>query len=299
MPGQCAVTSAYTGDVTALCIARLPGGEGAAVSGGSGVLAGIGSQLHAYSLPSGNRCCCTTVLPDAARLHGIACLPEEAGSAACTAARPALLVAVHGGRHAALLRLLGPAAAGSDACASSPGVSGWEVQRLVQLPRFQHWTMDVQLSLAGSGSAVHLAVGLSSNAVEAFVTQLPAAAGTGSALGSVPGQQQQAQPPRAQRVLHAQGAQRCLLYSMVMLPRQQGDGGGTSAGQGSGRSSSTFWLVAGGTVFLDVLIWATPAAEAPRAAAAAAAAALASPAPAMAATLYRLKGHEGSIHRCG
>jgi hypothetical protein len=306
---QCSVSSlAYTGDVTALCVAHLP-----PLPGGSAatplLLAGMGSQLHVYALPAGQRCCCAAVLPDATRLHGIAWLPAAAGGSAA-AERPHLLLAVHGGRHAALLSLLGPtpvAAAGSHAG------GGWEVRVLARLPRLQHWTMDVQLSWAGGvgvggvgsreqgacSGGVHIALGLSNNAVEAFHVSLP------------PSDDRSAPDAAAARcLLRAAGRERCLLYSMALLPRRQPSahsvhsvahaGHAAAAGEDSERTGSgggdgggdTFWLVAGGSVYLDVLVWATPAMPAAGAAAAAAAGAAAP-------TLLRLQGHEGSIHRWG
>lgn len=297
---QCSVESlAYAGDITALAVAHLPPCA-ASVAATAVLLAGVGSQLHVYSLPSGHRCCCAAALPDAARLHGVAWLPEH--PAASPGARPQLLVAVHGGRHAALLRLLGPASAAEAASGAE-----WQLQLLLQLPRFQHWTMDVQLSpvaagnTAASGSAttaVHVAVGLSSNAVDVFSITLPV----------------EPEHPGVQRVVHAEGADRCLLYSMSVLPpRQQPQVHGQSSGAAdsssdscasgsgcNGAASRAMWLVAGGSVFLDVLVWATPAcAVSGSTAAVTSAASLGSPAGSVVApTLYRLKGHEGSIHRC-
>ena len=324
---------AFTGDVTALCIASLQtsASDGQAIADGGGdstgggtpsgaatlLLAGIGSQLHVYHLPSGQRCCCVAVLPDSARVHGISWVQEPAAAAAAGSQRPALLLAVHGTRHAALLRLVGPPAADAD--------GEWRVEPLVQLPRFQPWTMDVQLSLADSsgtyssgsghssgGCSLLLAVGLSDNSVQAFSIQLPSSkigssgsggSSSGSGISSGSG------AARVQPVVHAECSDRCLLYSMALLLQQQdgrqlpenghqiqhqepGSGSGGSTSNGSTSSSSGHYLVAAGTIFLDVVVWATPAASAAPLGDQAAATPKASP------LLFRLKGHEGSIHRC-
>lgn len=251
------------------------------------LLAGMGSQLHAYALPSGELACCATVLPDAVRVHGISWLaasPTPDG-------RLQLLAAVHGGRRAALLRLLGPAHGCSPA-------SGWSVHQLAMLPPFQHWTLDAQLTRAGSsgGSAgsLLLAVGLSSNAVAAFSLELQASGEC-----------------RMQQMAAAECAGRCLLYSLALLPQpaaapaaagqpqlasqgqrqacgeQPQQPGEQQPGAGGARS----WLVAAGTILLDVLVWRTPAA---------AAGCTDGPPPLHAVVvqpLLLLKGHEGSIHR--
>lgn len=288
----------YAGDVTALlCVPQLtatsppaPGRDGSNGSIGSDtppppppappaslLLAGIGSQLLVYTLPAGRLCGCATVLPDAVRVHGIAALPVPSSSGA----RPQVLAAVHGRQHAAFVRLLGPA---DDDTQSGSDNASWEVQPLLLLPLSLHrpWTMDVRLSWGGAAcDTVLLAVGLSSNAVEVFSIR-PDAPGC-----------------PATRVLHAECTDRLLLYSLALAPRpcataaaaqqqqrpeQQQQRSGSSGGGG------THWLVAAGTILLDVLVWATPEA-------ASGGPAVGPDAPTLLAPLLRLKGHEGSIHR--
>lgn len=319
LPGPARASSvqseAASSDVTALCIAGLRNDVGAsspaATAGSSAkarlLLAGVGSQLHAFQLPSGVRCCCTTVMPDATRLHGISWLQEGSAEPGCLQ----LLVAVHGARHAALLRISGPAWAGSSSSCSG----GWQIQAVARLPRFQHWTMDAQLSWGdaghgGTGSSILFAVGLSNNSVQAFSIHLPGSIGSSS-------RQCGAQPCITPTLL-ADCSDRCLLYSMSLLQRQQGppqqqeqrcahqqsqqlepqqggqrqqqqqqeQGSQHPLQQQQGSAGGTYWLVAAGTVFLDVLVWATPLASAGGAAAHAV------------LPLLRLQGHEGSIHRC-
>lgn len=217
---QAAVSAAQTGDVTALCVLDL--GDDAIV------LAGIGSQLHAYSLPCGAQLLCQPVLPYGIRLHGIVaalpCGPPDSRL---------LLLAVHGDRHAAVLAL--------DLAAA-------RVLPVCRLPRFHHWTMAAHISAAGQlggsegGSrggatglppAVLVAVGLSDNSLQAFRVDIspacfaPAppsssiwgAAGSDTAGGCWDGGP--AAATRAERLLWVEGAERCLLYSMALHCREQ------------------------------------------------------------------------------
>lgn len=324
LPTESKLPAAFIGDVAALCIATWSSSDcvkpthspnaccssagtaaaasaacAAAATSGTLLLAGIGSQLLVYELPSGRLLCCEAALPSAARLHGIAWLPCPAEANG----RPVLLVAVHGGRHAALLRLLGPAAAAQDGGDSdSDGHASWELQLLTQL-RFLEWTMEVQLA-PSSGCSAQLAVGLSSNAVQLFAV-----------LCSVGGSGDGTRPRCAlQQLGQVECSERSLLYSMALLPRQQqpcGDNGSNSSERvnGSNRGGSsqrdTGWLVAAGTILHDVLVWAVPEpASHPAAAATAvggsAAQALLVPSErrTVVAPLFRLKGHVGSVHRC-
>jgi hypothetical protein len=182
--------------------------------------------------------------------------------------------------------------------------------------------MDVQLSMVGSsgscpsssssssssgggGCSLLLAVGLSDNSVQAFTIQLcMPPSSTDSTTGSS-GRGNGSSAARVQPVVHSECSDRCLLYSMALLPQQHGlqepekghqlQKKETSSSSGSGGGGRYSYLVAAGTIFLDVVVWAAPAA-------AAAAAVLdgtqAAAAPQMALVLFRLKGHEGSIHRC-
>lgn len=347
-------SEAASSDVTALCIAHLRHDVGtssytADAAGSSAetrlLLAGVGSQLHAFQLPSGECCCCSTVMPDATRLHGISWLQERSTESG----RLQLLAAVHGARHAALLRLCGPALGGSSSSSSRDAVgcdsgtesssrdnsgssncedgnagAGWQVQVVALLPRFQYWTMDAQLSWTDAGhsggsnsSSLLLAVGLSNNSVQAFSIRLPGAAAGGCGLAS--GGDVQAEPCIVPLV-RADCSELCLLYSMSLLHRKQGppqqqrehqmqqrshhdEPGQQQQQQEQERTSQShpeqppraaegsYWLAAAGTIFLDVLVWATPLAADSQLVPGSEAAREVPP-------LLRLQGHEGSIHRC-
>ena len=330
--------AAFIGDAAALCIASwscpsciedletsnaccsqpaaAAAACGASVSG-TLLLAGIGSQLLVYDLPSGRLLCCQTVLPDAARLHGISWLPGPPDASG----RPSVLVAVHGGRHAALLRLLGPAAP-TAGTVDSGGSAVWQLQLLKQL-RFVEWTMEVQLA-ASSGCSAQLAVGLSSNAVQLFAVHCSSGGGSSGVSAS-------ALRCAVQQLGQVECSDRSLLYSMALLPQghhlpqqqqqqqqqlEGGSGGDTSRHAGSSGCSSggssqseASWLVAAGTILHDVLVWAVPAPASSSPAAAAAAPGGGSSVPqamvvpqaqrAVVAPLFRLRGHVGSVHRCG
>lgn len=243
-------TLAYTGDVTALLAVDL-GTLVDLVTGPEAVpqwllLAGLGSQLHAYLLPAGRRLCCQAVLPGGTRVHGIAAvaLPALPGS---------VLLAVHGGRHAAVVRL-DWAAGGGGALAP-----------LCALPQLDDWTMAVHLSLAaGSPASALLAVGLSDNSLQVHAVALT--------------------DGRRRPLLAARGAERSLLYSMALQQRPAAGGGG----------GVRYW-VAAGTIFQDVVVWDSATVGASAAVGGGAAAAGGS--PDLAPTLFRLRGHEGSIHR--
>ena len=138
--------------------------------------------------------------------------------------------------------------------------------------------MTTAAAAAGSaccsgGLSLLLAVGLSNNSVQAFSIMV--------LLPPPPSQQQQQQGPccSVRQVMAAECADRCLLYSLALLLRRQA----------SSESNGARWLVAAGTILQDVLVWQTPVA------------ADGTPAystPAAVPLLLRLKGHEGSIHRC-
>ena len=95
-PEASAHSQAHSGDVSALCLLRVPD----AVSGieRTVVLAGIGSQLLAYDLCSGQLLFCHRVMPDGMHLHGIAA--ERPASGGWDA-----LLALHGDRHACVASL--------------------------------------------------------------------------------------------------------------------------------------------------------------------------------------------------
>ena len=320
--------AAFIGDAAALCIASWsctsdikPLGAsnaccsqpvaaaaaacGAAVSG-TLFLAGIGSQLLVYDLPSGRLLCCQTVLPDAARLHGISWMPGPPDASG----QPSVLVAVHGGRHAALLRLLCPAA--QIASTGDRGSrAGWQLQLLKQL-RFVEWTMEVQLA-ASSGCSAQMAVGLSSNAVQLFAVHCSSGGGSGGSASAL--------RYAVQQLGQVECSDRSLLYSMALLPQghhhpqqlqqqqQQQLEGGSGGSSGGSSQSEDSWLVAAGTILHDVLVWAVPAPASSSPAPAAAAPGGGSSVPqalvapsarrAVVAPLFRLRGHMGSVHRCG
>ena len=218
-----ATTLAYAGDVTALCV--VPSSSGGACDDIL-VLVGIGAQLHAYALATGELLLQQCVLPYSCRIHGITA--AEWGPAAADQQQPQaqrqLLLAVHGDRHAVLLGLNPAARRLAPAC---------------QLPRFYDWTVASQLHVgaAGAGSAVDglagggsrpaiLAVGLSDNSVEVFRLSLPAnlcSSSTGGASSGGGGGECMAGAAAgtAQRVLRVEGAERCLLFSMALHPLPQ------------------------------------------------------------------------------
>ena len=296
LPGQCDASDSGSG-----------GGGRPTASGATLLLAGCGSQLHAYALPSGARCAAATVLPNAARVHGLACLAQTRADG-----RPTLLLAAHGGRHAALVRLLGP----------PPGAAGggpWEVVQVADLPRFECWTMCVTLSWqsssGGDDGSLLLALGLSDNSLQAFSVQLGNDSSIGSSsrsdgVGGGGGGTITPVAPAAAvtHVLHAACSESSLLYSMCLHQRTSSSAGERTRGSsssstfdsGSRNSSSSSggggWLVAGGTICHEVLVWAAQPPAGLAAAACGGSAALVPPPPAVCQPLMRL-GHEGSIHR--
>jgi hypothetical protein len=238
-------TLAYTGDVTALLAVAL-GAHCDSPERQWLLLAGLGSQLHAYLLPAGRRLCCQAVLPGGTRVHGVhaVALPSLPGT---------VLLAVHGGRHAAVWRL---------------DWAGGRLALLCTLPRLGDWTMDVHLSLAGGGASALLAVGLSDNSLQVHSVGL---------LGG-----------RRRLLLAARGAEQSLLYSMALLLQQQPAAG-----------TVRYW-VAAGTIFHDVIVWASAAvaeSDSGDAEAGGCEAVAAGGSPETAPSLFRLRGHEGSIHR--
>ena len=326
---------AFNGDVTALCIACLDDGTAATASAASSaaagtrlLLAGIGSQLHIYELPSGRRRCCAAVLPDSVRVHGISLVPDTVVSD--DGGSDSLLLAVHGGRHAALLRLSRPHHPHHNT--HSPGAD-WRVDVLLRLPRFQHWTHDVRVvnpgarggsdGILGPAPALAppllLAVALSDNSLQAFDVAHPALAspnsssinGSGSGSGWT-----------WRRTAWAECADRCLLFSAALMWRQrplaqqqqrgqqnqeqqkqeqgQEEGPETSssnnnASGGSCSGAGGRWLVAGGTVQLDVVVWAAPDPAPTHASISGGGGGVMEPEAVPA--LFRLRGHEGSIYR--
>lgn len=254
-------SEAFTGDCNALAVWK------------NLVLAGIGSQVHVYQAsgpPAAAGLCCMTVLPDAARVHGI-CFLEDADDGDADSSRTSpVLIAVHGDRHVALLRL-----------AESSGGSACRLTQLAMLPRLFHWSMDLHLSRA-PGCSMLLSVGLSNNSVETYA--LPVSASQHSSNGG----KAVASPVLLQCV---ESSERCLLYSMHLQRRDACSSG----------ASCCYW-VAAGTIFLDVVVWATPPLLLDGNTAALNNTCNGSSShPSMyavkAPALFRLKGHMGSIHR--
>ncbi|KAL4446854.1 hypothetical protein ABPG77_008098 [Micractinium sp. CCAP 211/92] len=175
------------------------------------------------------------------------------------------------------------------------------------------WT-DAGHSDGGNSSSLLLAVGLSNNSVQAFSIRLPGAAAGSGGLAS--GRDVQAAPCIVPLV-RADCSEICLLYSMSLLhrkqspPQQQGEqrvqqrryhpepgqqqqqqqepSSQSRPEQAPRGAESSYWLVAAGTIFLDVLVWATPLAANSQLAPVAAVREV--------PPLLRLQGHEGSIHR--
>jgi hypothetical protein len=186
-PEASAHSQAHSGDVSALCLLRVPD----AVSGieRTVVLAGIGSQLLAYDLCSGQLLFCHRVMPDGMHLHGIAA--ERPASGGWDA-----LLALHGDRHACVASLH---------LRDAP-----RAEVLWALPALRSWTLDARLTLLGAGPASRalVAVGMCDNSVEVHSLGLGA-------------QQAAAQQPPATLLLRAESTERCLLYSLHLWTRLQ------------------------------------------------------------------------------
>ena len=269
--------AAVFGDVTALALADIPISNAESIQI---VLGGIGSQLHAFSLPDCRHLCSQTVLPNAVRCHGIA----TCSSPYSTLVNPSLWIAVHGDRHVNILSF-------------SPSNLTTFTQ-VAAIPRLIGWTMAVKIfPLPGSLDAL-VTVGLSNNSVEFYKIRN--------------GEESAANIQRVQRV---ECADQCLLYSIdLFFPSQRTENNGTASFIGldndhvkreplsiddSKINPPGMCLVAGGTIFLDVIIWAATWQS------------ISSSGSdiendrtdinngstvAIAPVLYRLKGHEGSIH---
>ncbi|BDA49006.1 probable WD repeat-containing protein 6 at N-terminal half [Coccomyxa sp. Obi] len=228
----------FTGDVTALfCLETRRGNQKCYL------FAGIGSQLHAYSLPQEDEGqFIATVFDDGTRVHGIHGTSSPIGD----------LLAVHGGRNAKV-------------CMFRPG----EVPTLVslcQLGPFPQWTLDINIRQLESGKAICV-VGLSNNSSAVYCIAIDSC-GEGAKVGSI----------QAVSLIHsAECNEKLLLYSLALYARTQAS------------ACMDVW-VAAGTVFLDVLVWrfAISTAEAECSSITE---------HSQPAALYRLKGHDGSIHR--
>lgn len=123
---------AYTGDVSALHIVRSP-----LVKSDYIIVAGIGSQVHIYSLNSTSHLCTQTVLPQGSRVHGIA----------TTLQNDVLLMAVHGDRHVQCWAIDG----------------NLHLHHHCSISKLTAWTMALHLSHSGV-----LVVGLCNNTVEFY-----------------------------------------------------------------------------------------------------------------------------------
>jgi hypothetical protein len=271
---------ACSGDVT--CLAVLECRLEHAPASTAVLLAGIGSQVHAFALPGGRHLLSQTALPHGIRVHGAAsCRLPIPGSGRLdppSAADDVWLVALHGDRHVAVLAFSPPPAPGGAA----------RLRPLCALPRLPHWTMALHLSPGDAPGEALLAVGLSNNSVEVY-----ALAGGGGGGGWAP------------RLLgRRQSAEQCLLYSMHLHRMEEHAAGAEQ--DAAAAAGCVEYLVAGGTIFLDVVIWAAevpaggPAAEgcSNDRAPGGPAAADGTPAPpaAPAPVLFRLRGHQGSVH---
>ena len=194
-----------------------------------------------------------TVMPHAIRIHGIAWTQPRLQTT-CTPLYRQILVVVHGDRHVSMIRLC-----------TSGGVCS--VTPVLSLPRLLAWTMDVHLSWNACTASGRLAVGLSDNALELYALSLNEEGGVAAGL-----------------VQRTDSSERCLLYSMHMLAC----GGSSPSHEAEAlHAVPSRYLVAGGTVYLDVVIWAAPSHIGEEGSGGAAVAPL----------LYKLKGHEGAIHR--
>lgn len=246
---------AVTGDVTALTIVDVPTGRG---SPQSILLGSVGSQVHAFNLSDGRHLFTSMALSSGVRVHGMAtcCIPSPSSSHATT------WMAIHGGRHVDIVSLC------------PEGIS-----LPCRLPRLLQWTMAISLtSLPGPQPAAVLAVGLSDNSVEFYLVE------------SV-----DERAVEASMLCRAECTVHCLLYSMDVYCQVRGTSEIPASSEAETRSieQAATCMVAGGTIFLDVLVWRATAAIGGRSQAR--------------GTdrdqltrevhpLYRLKGHQGSIH---
>ncbi|KAK9815448.1 hypothetical protein WJX72_003842 [[Myrmecia] bisecta] len=180
------------------------------------------------------------------------------------ACQGAVVGVVFGDRYVKVFRLLPGAAGGPHS-----------LQVICQFGRSYYWTMDARMVVAAPADTGVLravvAVGLSNNSVELYSMSLEA------------GNQASAEPERLHR---AECADRSLLYSMSLFagPAPQADG-----------ALPELW-VAAGTIFQDVVLWRLPA-SALHAEGAQAGQHDSPSAMSRQPVMYRLQGHQGSIHR--
>jgi len=266
-------SAAVFGDVTSLTLATLPGADGAATEL---LLGATGSQLHIFLLPDCQHLFSQTVLPNAARCHGIATcsLFYPSHTASIT------LVAVHGDRHVNIFAL-------------NPLRIVDQLILVASLPRLISWTMAVSIhpwketNDCSSNLAKHavVTVGLSDNSVEFYrinCSKIEKPTGGGGGRGGG-GAGNRSSVELMKRVVCTD---RCLLYSMDLFLNIQ----------------TGVCYVAGGTIFLDVVIWKADFENLQKEGVAAKGTVNISSSVAAASSsvfsnvLYRLKGHEGSIH---
>lgn len=257
---------ATVGDATTLAIVTIQNDENISTEC---LLVGIGSQIWGFALPQCSHLFTQTVLPNAARIRGI----TQIIGTQVDLTYASSWIAVYGDRYVALAQV---------------GLSA--LTSLAFLPRLPHWTLCVTLvphswivrttssddeitqTSASSWIKVLIVIGLSDNSVAVYHATL--------CNGSV-----HEAPEFAFRVECVDS--RCLLYSMdihVPVVHKQESVSIDFEGQHAVRTVTARGqaLVAAGTVFLDVVIWPLK---------------LNMDLPSMMeGVLYRLKGHQGSIH---
>ncbi|KAL4518599.1 hypothetical protein Ndes2437B_g00690 [Nannochloris sp. 'desiccata'] len=269
-------SAAVFGDVTSLTLATLPHTDGTTTEI---LLGSTGSQLHLFLLPDCQHLFSQTVLPNAARCHGIAtCSLSSPSQTAFTT-----LIAVHGDRHVNVFAL-------------DPSRLSDQLELVVSLPRLISWTMAVSIypwkekntsNIESIRNAV-VAVGLSDNSVELYninCSRLKKVAGGGTGGGG------RANGESVKLIKRVECTDRCLLYSMDLFLNVH----------------TGVCYVAGGTIFLDVVIWKADFKNLEKKNGIAADSTVNSFSSSSSSSSlnftssfsnvqYRLKGHEGSIH---
>ncbi|KAL6778720.1 hypothetical protein ACKKBF_B04915 [Auxenochlorella protothecoides x Auxenochlorella symbiontica] len=207
------------------------------------LLVASGSTVRVLHMYNGAGISSCIAVPDAIRVQGLRVCPFAVPGAD-------RVVLAHGDRLASLLSL-----DTQSGCMSL----------IVTLPRLRHWILAASL-WAASPATLHIVLGLANNSLTCFTCS----------------PERDWRPDLAWQV---DGQERSLLYSMAIQLDWDREGfGGASDGTRPAPNQSTkapprVW-VAGGTIFLDVVVWEARPGSNP-----------AGP------TRLRLKGHEGSIHR--
>eukprot|EP00884_Botryococcus_braunii_P011598 jgi/Botrbrau1/20439/Bobra.145_2s0004.1 len=253
---------AYLGDVTALCFTSIPDERGHSTPV---LLAGTGSELHVYRLQDGSIWWRGSMLSPGIRIHGVKILPCEPHG---------IFIGIHGDRCAQVIRLQ-----------YSPVQHQFTATVVLPTCNFPAWTHDMlilppspraEALLDDASGQVSTPAGVPSMSdAPLAVHALPLKVVVGLSNNSVHVLSISGDPtrhrhsnPDLQGPAVTMCSEKSLLYSMCLVHS----------------SKPAELLVAAGTIFLDVLVWKAFA-----------------PWNSTVCCLYqpplfRLKGHEGSIH---